>query len=148
MVPRTENPEFKTEGQDLKWYNDVAASMPDSAFVEATGEVGDVYLLHPLMMHTASNNMLRRVRVITNPPVAVREPFCFDREDGDYSVVEQKTLRALGKDRLKGWRIIAERQGIVPERVKRQQEMKRKEAERLERLKGRVEVKEVSATAA
>ncbi|KAF2751659.1 hypothetical protein M011DRAFT_463167 [Sporormia fimetaria CBS 119925] len=138
MTPRAQNPEFKTEGSDLKWYNDVAASMPDEAFVEATGVVGDVYLLHPLMMHSASNNQLRQVRVITNPPVSLNddEPFCFDREDGDYSAVERKTLRALGKERLEGWKITAERQRIVPERVRIQEEMKRKEEERLKKLKG------------
>ena len=68
MTPRAQNPEFVQE-QGLKWFNDLAASMPDEAFVEATGVVGDVYLLHPLMLHSASNNQLRKVRVITNPPV-------------------------------------------------------------------------------
>ena len=36
----------------------------------------------------------------------------------NYSAVERKTMKALGKDRLVGWRIAAERQRIVPERVK------------------------------
>jgi hypothetical protein len=111
-----------------------AATFPDEAFVEATGVVGDVYLLHPLMLHSASNNQLRQVRVITNPPVSVKEPFVFDREDGSYSAVERKTLAALGKERLNGWKITAARQGIVPERVRLQEEMKRKEEERLQKL--------------
>lgn len=135
MSPRAENPEFKQEAHGLKWFNEVAASMPDDAFVEATGVVGDVYLLHPLMLHSASNNELRRVRVITNPPVSNKEPFCFDRSDDEYSVVERKTMKALGKERLEGWSIKGERQRIVPERVRIQQEMKRKEEERLRRLK-------------
>ncbi|KAH7095050.1 hypothetical protein FB567DRAFT_511670 [Paraphoma chrysanthemicola] len=134
MSPRAQNPTFKQE-PGLAWFNALAAGMPDSAFVEATGVVGDVYLLHPLMLHSASNNELRKVRVITNPPVSVTEPFCFDREDGKYSVVERKTLRALGKDSLPGWKIEAERQGVVPERVRIQEEMKRKEEERLRKLK-------------
>lgn len=133
MTPRAQNPEFKQE-QGLRWFNELAATMPDEAFVEATGEVGDVYLLHPLMLHSASNNQLRKVRVITNPPVSVKEPFVFDREDGGYSVVEQKTLKALGKDRLEGWKIQGPRQRVVPERVRIQEEMKRKEADRLRRL--------------
>jgi hypothetical protein len=108
--------------------------MPDEAFVEATGVVGDVYLLHPLMMHSRSNNMLRHVRVITNPPVSIREPFVFDREDGNYSVVERKTLKALGKDRLEGWKIEAERQELVPKRVRVQAELKKKEEERMKKL--------------
>lgn len=135
MTPRAENPEFKQE-HGLRWYNQLAASMPDDAFVEATGVVGDVYLLHPLMLHSASNNQLRQVRVITNPPVSIREPFVFDREDeSEFSVVERKTLRALGRERLDGWKITGERQRIVPERVKLQEEMKRKEEERLRKLR-------------
>ena len=78
--------------------------------------------------------MLRKVRVITNPPVSVKDPFLFDREDGKYSAVERKTLRALGKERLEGWKITAERQRIVPERVKIQERMKREEEERLKKL--------------
>lgn len=133
MSPRHKNPEFKQE-QGLHWFNNLAASMPDDAFVEATGVVGDVYLLHPLMLHSASNNQLRKVRVITNPPVSVREPFVFDRKDDDYSVVERKTLAALGRERLEDWKIKAERQRTVPERVRIQEEMKRKEEERLRNL--------------
>ncbi|KAF2121805.1 hypothetical protein BDV96DRAFT_511226 [Lophiotrema nucula] len=135
MSPRAQNPEFKQESFHLKWFNEVAASMPDEAFVEATGVVGDVYLLHPLMLHSASNNQLRKVRVITNPPVSIREPFEFDRADGEYSIVEKKTLKAVGKERLEGWKIQGERQRIVPERVRIQEEMKRKEEERLRKLK-------------
>ncbi|KAF2738021.1 hypothetical protein EJ04DRAFT_460382 [Polyplosphaeria fusca] len=147
MSPRGENPQFVQEEFGLRWFNEVAAGMPDEAFVEATGVVGDVYLLHPLMLHSASNNQLRRVRVITNPPVSIKEPFCFDREDGDYSVVERKTMRAVGKERLAGWRISEERRGIVPARVRIQEEMKRKEAERLKKLGVDVQVAPVAPVA-
>jgi hypothetical protein len=133
MTPRRDNPKF-TEEFGLEWYIELAKTMPDEAFVEATGVVGDVYLLHPLMMHSRSNNMLRHVRVITNPPVSIREPFVFDREDGNYSVVERKTLKALGKDRLEGWKIEAERQELVPKRVRVQAELKKKEEERMKKL--------------
>ncbi|KAH9861925.1 hypothetical protein IAQ61_010126 [Plenodomus lingam] len=134
MTPRAQNPAFEPE-DGLKWFNDLAATMPDEAFVEVTGRVGDVYLLHPLMLHSASNNQLRNVRVITNPPVSVREPFLFDRADGKYSLVEKKTLRELGKESLEGWKITAERKVIVPERIRIQERMKREEEERLMRLK-------------
>jgi len=149
FTPRAQNPEFKQE-DGLKWFNELAASMPDEAFVEATGVVGDVYLLHPLMLHSASNNQLRKLRVITNPPVSVTEPFVFDREDGNYSAVERKTLKVLGKDRLEGYKIKAERQQIVPERVRIQEEMKRKEEERLKKLqegKGMEQVAQVATKA-
>ncbi|KAF2204104.1 hypothetical protein GQ43DRAFT_438242 [Delitschia confertaspora ATCC 74209] len=140
MTPRAQNPTFSQENSDgedgLKFFNDIARSMPSSAFIEATGAVGDVYFLHPLMLHSASNNALRIPRVITNPPVSLNEPFNFDRPDEkDYSVVELKTLRALGKSRLEGWRITEERQGVIPERVRIQERMKREEEERLRKLK-------------
>ena len=133
MIPRAENPSMNSE-MSLDFFCDIARSMPEDAFVEATGKVNDVYLLHPLMLHSASNNKLRQLRVITNPPVSLKEPFVFDRKNSDqYSVVERKTLAALGKDGLKDWKITYGRDQIVPERVKRQQAMREQE---LKRLKG------------
>lgn len=53
------------------------------------------------MLHSASKNFLRIPRVITNPPVALRKAFNFNRENpDDYSLVEKKTLAALGVDKL------------------------------------------------
>ncbi|KAF8832623.1 hypothetical protein HHX47_DHR1001565 [Lentinula edodes] len=67
-----------------------------SQFVEMVGQVGDVVLLHPLMLHSASKNYLRQPRIITNPPVSLKEPFNFAREhEEEYSLVERKTLKAL-----------------------------------------------------
>jgi hypothetical protein len=87
------------------------------------------------MLHSASNNKLRELRVITNPPVSLKEPFRFDRENSrEYSAVERKTLSALGKDSLNGWKITHGRDKIVPERVKRQQAMKLEEQARLHAL--------------
>ena len=74
--------------QELAWS---LSKTSDESFQE------DVFLLHPLMLHTASKNLLRKARIITNPPVSLKEPFCFDRADPkDYSLVEQKTLNDLG----------------------------------------------------
>jgi hypothetical protein len=135
MAPRAEDPKMNKE-KSLKFFCDIARSMPDEAFVEVTGQVGDIYLLHPLMLHSASNNKLRQLRVITNPPVSIKEPFSFDREDPSaYSVVERKTLAALGKESLKDWQITHERERIVPERLRRQQEMREQELKRLQELK-------------
>ena len=108
----------------------------DSSFFEMTGEVGDVILLHPYMLHSASKNLLRQVRVITNPPVSLKEPFNFSREKKeDYSLVELKTLRDLKMpEGLGEWKITSERKGWIPNRVKRMEDMKRKELERLRGL--------------
>lgn len=81
-----------------------------------TGKVGDVILLHPFMCHSISVNSLRHPRVITNPPVALKQPFEFDRNDpSKYSMVEKKTLEMLGKDRLSGWKIKGKREFVIPE---------------------------------
>ncbi|TDZ24392.1 hypothetical protein Cob_v003053 [Colletotrichum orbiculare MAFF 240422] len=128
MQPRG-HPDFARE-KNLDWFNNLAKGCDD--FVEAHGEVGDVYLLHPLMLHSASRNPLRRLRVITNPPVSLRQPHRFDRTDGsEYSLVEQATLRALEAESLPGWKITAEREEVVPERLKVQARMKEEELKRL-----------------
>lgn len=106
-------------------------------FVEMTGEVGDVVLMHPLMLHSASKNHTRVPRIITNPPVALREPFKFSRENEDeYSLVELKTLRALGVDRL-DFKITTERRRIVPARTGRQNKMLEAEKQRLAEFQSR-----------
>src|SRR6266496_13209 len=46
-------------------------------------EVGDVYLLHPFVLHARSQNMLRVPRFITNPPLTLAEPMRFDRSNPD-----------------------------------------------------------------
>ncbi|KXN83603.1 hypothetical protein AN958_01168 [Leucoagaricus sp. SymC.cos] len=106
-----------------------------SKFVELTGEVGDVVLMHPLMLHSASKNHLRIPRVITNPPVALEQPFVFAREnEDDYSLVEKKTLRALGKSRF-NFKPTTERRNIVPARVAIQKQMEEEQRGRLAQIK-------------
>lgn len=92
-------------------------------FAEATAEAGDVYLMHPYMLHAASQNRPRVERIITNPPVTLKEPMEFNRDDpADFSPVERAVLRGLGVERL-DFQPTRERIRIVPERVKRQQAM-------------------------
>ena len=52
-------------------------------FVEITGNAGDVVLLHPFILHAASQNPSGRARFITNPPVGLAEPMNFNRENPD-----------------------------------------------------------------
>ncbi|EJU05744.1 hypothetical protein DACRYDRAFT_75103 [Dacryopinax primogenitus] len=100
-------------------------------FVEVTGKKGDVVLLHPLMLHSATKNHIQQPRFITNPPVAVKEPFNFNRENPeDYSLVELKTLRALGKDRFP-FKITGTRDHVTAPRVPFQQAILEEELERL-----------------
>ena len=90
-------------------------------FVEMTGEAGDVVLLHPFTLHATSQNVLGVSRIITNPPLTLREPMNFNRPDAnDFSLVERAVLRGLGVDRL-DFAPTAPRENVVPERVRKQQ---------------------------
>lgn len=149
MVPRSD-PDFDTE-RNPGWFNAVAKRVAQEGggaaadyddegglFVEACGDTGDVFLLHPLMLHSKTNNPLRSARIITNPPIGLRAPFCFDRADGEYSLVERATLRMLGREEaggLGGWAITHPREKRVPERLRIQERMKADELRRLEERK-------------
>lgn len=104
-------------------------------FVEATGEVGDVYLLHPYILHASSRNALRKPRYITNPPVSLKEPMNFNRANPeDYSLVERAILRGLGVDRLH-FQPTAPRERIVPGSAVKKQQMLEEEKARLAAIK-------------
>jgi hypothetical protein len=94
--------------------------------------VGTVYLLHPYILHAKAQNVTRTPRYITNPPIQLREPMRFDRDDpADHSLVEQAVLRALGTDRY-DFEATHPREAIVPARVRAQQARKEEELRRLQ----------------
>lgn len=97
-------------------------------FREATGRGGDVYLLHPYMLHCSSQNMLRRPRFMSNPPVHFRAPMRFDREP--LSPVEASVVRAVG-DRARTFRIRGERRHLHTQLQDSFERMKREEDARL-----------------
>jgi Phytanoyl-CoA dioxygenase (PhyH) len=102
-----------------------------STFVETTGRLGDVVLMHPYMLHASSQNHRGTARLITNPPIALKEPMRFDRDDpAEHSPVERAVLRGLGVERLE-YRPAAPREDVVPERVRRQERMREAEEARL-----------------
>lgn len=68
---------------------------------ELTGKAGDVVIMHPYMLHASSQNHSGKARFITNPPVSLKEPMNFNRENPeDFSPVERAVLNALGVERL------------------------------------------------
>lgn len=92
-------------------------------FVEATGSIGDVYLLHPFMLHSQSVNASERARFIVNPPVKLREPMCFSRRvPSEHSPVERAVLRGLGAMRYE-FSPSQPRQAIVPERIAQERQL-------------------------
>lgn len=65
------------------------------------GRAGTVYLMHPFMLHSVTQNLSRTPRVISNPHPRLSEPMRFDRANPEeFSWVEWATLRALGLERL------------------------------------------------
>ena len=65
-------------------------------FRELVGKAGDLYIIHPYMLHASSANHSGRPRVMSNPPVVLREPLRLDQNRSDLSLLEETTLRFLG----------------------------------------------------
>jgi ectoine hydroxylase-related dioxygenase (phytanoyl-CoA dioxygenase family) len=95
-------------------------------FREAEGRAGDVYLLHPYLLHASSPNLSGIARFITNPPVHFREPMRFAPPA---SPVELAICRGLGAEQH-AFKPTAPRQRIVPERVRIEAEQDAAEAAR------------------
>lgn len=70
-----------------------AISATCEGIVEVTGEAGDVFLVHPLMLHTASDNPSARTRWLNNLIIFVDQPL--DHTHADPSPVERTIARAL-----------------------------------------------------
>jgi hypothetical protein len=64
-------------------------------FHEVTGEAGDIFLLHPLMMHSASRNRSGRIRWMANPMVYLEQPLNPFRPTAELSLVELAIVRAI-----------------------------------------------------
>ncbi|WP_369215580.1 phytanoyl-CoA dioxygenase family protein [Streptomyces flavofungini] len=64
--------------------------------VLATGEAGDVYLVHPFTVHAAQSNRVGRPRFIAQASAEPRELVMTERADGDFSPVERAVRRGLG----------------------------------------------------
>ncbi|WVQ97819.1 hypothetical protein IAU59_004934 [Kwoniella sp. CBS 9459] len=88
-----EHPEGGWSNEILK---DMLKDIPEEDYVYLTGEKGDVFFGHPFMPHSKSRNHLRRFRAICNPVLTLEEPFNYCRPDGDYSLLEQYALSAIG----------------------------------------------------
>jgi hypothetical protein len=70
-------------------------------FEEVIGKAGDFVIMHPFMMHASSQNVLGVPRFMSNPPVVLKEPMQFNRQNPeDFSLLERATLHYLGLERL------------------------------------------------
>ena len=92
-------------------------------FEEATGRAGDVFLMHPYLLHTASRNWTRHQRIIANPVTRLDAPMKFNRENSaDQTPVERAVLRGLGVESY-DFTPTHERERIVPQRELDQRKM-------------------------
>lgn len=66
----------------------------------AVAQAGDVYLMHPFMLHSRTRNHTPERRAITNPHIALVEPLCLYREDKNYSVLETSILKATNQESI------------------------------------------------
>ncbi|MFJ7075551.1 phytanoyl-CoA dioxygenase family protein [Streptomyces sp. NPDC098781] len=64
--------------------------------VLATGEPGDVYIVHPFVVHAAQANRVGRPKFMAQASVEPRELVRTDRPDGAYSPVERAVRMGLG----------------------------------------------------
>ncbi|MEM9070256.1 MAG: phytanoyl-CoA dioxygenase family protein, partial [Myxococcota bacterium] len=60
--------------------------------VALTGKVGDLYVMHPFMLHSSSPNPSGSIRWMSNPVIYTHEPLRFD---APASPVEELVVRAL-----------------------------------------------------
>ncbi|KAH7322573.1 hypothetical protein B0I35DRAFT_407040 [Stachybotrys elegans] len=118
------------------FYHNIIREASEDSFHEMTGNKGDVILMHPLMLHSASKNSKRAIRIITNPPVSLSEPFQFNRSNPEeYSLVELKTIQDVGGlEKFKDWKITGEREMFLPARVEQQTKKQALEIERMKKL--------------
>ena len=85
-------------------------------FEEATGRAGDVFLMHPYILHAASRNWTRNQRIIANPVAHLDRPMNFNRENpAAQTPVERAVLRGLGVEST-NFTPTHERERIVPQR--------------------------------
>jgi ectoine hydroxylase-related dioxygenase (phytanoyl-CoA dioxygenase family) len=88
------------EGIPVKAWDFEALIKQCERFEELTGEAGDFVILHPFMLHASSQNVIGVPRIMTNPPVVLKEPMNFNRADPDeFSLLERATLNYLGVER-------------------------------------------------
>ncbi|KAG8355726.1 hypothetical protein FVEN_g6441 [Fusarium venenatum] len=122
MVPRSDPRFDDTYGSHFGWANEVARA--NGRFDLATGKVGDVFLLHPFLIHSTTRNEKHLFRAITNSKTSLKEPYHLYRTDGNYSVLEKSIRHGLmekgvTENDLMNWHITAPREGFKPGLINR-----------------------------
>jgi hypothetical protein len=74
---------------------DSLPTLPTHDEVVATGKAGTVYLCHPFIVHAAQPHHGTEPRFLAQPPLLSREELILQREDINYTPVEQAVRLAL-----------------------------------------------------
>jgi len=61
-------------------------------------KAGDLYIIHPYMLHTSSANHSGQPQVMSNPPVVLKKSLRLDRKRANLSLLEETTLHFLRTD--------------------------------------------------
>jgi hypothetical protein len=69
--------------------------LPEHEEVLATGEAGTVYLCHPFIVHAAQPHVGTEPRFLAQPPLLLREELSLQREDGNYTPLEQSIRKTI-----------------------------------------------------
>ena len=64
-------------------------------FIEIAGNAGDMFIIHPFMLHASSQNHSQIPRVISNPPIILKEPLNLDPDSVNHSLLEKATLNYI-----------------------------------------------------
>lgn len=83
------------EGVDFCTNRGSSITVHCQRFHEVTGEAGDMLLMHPLMMHSASPNRSGRIRWMGNPMIYLERPLEPLRPIAELSPVELAIRRAI-----------------------------------------------------
>lgn len=76
---------------------DAASATEHRPVATATGAAGDVYLVHPFVVHSAQPHRAARPRFMAQPPLEPVADLDLDRAGG-HSAVERAVLRGLGRE--------------------------------------------------
>jgi hypothetical protein len=80
-----------------EFFNEVLEE-PIGDLLEVNGASGDVFLIHPWLFHTRSMNHSGKPRIMSNTEASLKEPMCFERHNGDHSILETSIIRALAEE--------------------------------------------------
>lgn len=89
---------FGEDGRSVFDLQEAYAETEGAPELNATGEAGTVYLVHPFTVHAAQVHRGTRPRFMAQPPLFPAEPLCLARADHAYSPVEEAVRRALNME--------------------------------------------------